>query len=166
MDEETQLTRNPGRPAGVTDADMARRARAISKHLRLGRKRKEICAIESLTVAEFQSAKRWVTRGWTDNFECFGDLVLSEQERLEEIKELIEAVKLEDGSAIEKSAAIGKLQRLAHDILFDLTEMGLKLGTLDRDRLKVDERQTIRVSFGDEGILPWFSKDRAIEVPQ
>lgn len=156
--ENKEPKRRPGRPANRTPEDMAKRARLVRFELMLGRGIREICALNGLTISECRSAIRWLGK-WKDNSEAFGEFRAGEQNRLEAIQKRIDAVNADSASSeTEKAHAIVRLHKLAHDIRFNIMEIGLPLGLLDREEPEVKENYSVSVYFGDERVEPWFAK--------
>lgn len=146
-----------GRPRGVTSKDIAARAGRIRKHLKNGLHRKEICAREGLTLAEYRSAMRWIGNFGSDNTEVFADFLVAQQGSLEELHSLIE---LELASGQPDLNAYARLKKLSLDIHTGILDMALKLGILQREAIKIESRN-VTVCFGDEEVIPWF----AVEEP-
>lgn len=153
--ETTQAERTPD----VTKEGMALRIRQIRHWLKVGLGRKEICARLEITPRQYQCAMANLGKFGTNNAEAFGDFLMGEQNRLEEIEEKIK--ELFCGNHVmefgDKLNAYVKLQRLAFDIKNGVYEMGMKLGVLDREAIKIENR-SVEVGFGDEEVKPWFSK--------
>lgn len=151
--QKLEISRAVGRPRGVTSKDIMDRAARIRKHLRNGLHRREICARENLTLAEFRSGMNWLGRFGSDNTEAFAGFLAAQQSNLEEINKLIDD---QLASGAPDVHAYVKLKRLAVEVYAGIYDMALKLGVLQRETIKIEAR-SVEVSFGDEGIVPWFA---------
>lgn len=148
-----------GRPKNVTPQQIAERAKKVRSGLMLGKGRSQICAEEGLTIPQYNTAMRWVSRRWDNNATAFAEFLAGEQNRLEALQERLNAV-LADPALFEAQKAVIalKIHRLCHDIQFNVREMGLRLGILDREAIKIQELPKVTVGFGDEMTAPWFAK--------
>lgn len=159
-EQNQQPSRKMGRPTNTTNETMAARAQSIRSHVMMGRARKEICAIEKISEGEYRSAMKWLGKSWVDNSEAFGEFKISEQNRLIAIQRIINQVEgAEKPDAVDKAHALVKLHKLAHEIGFNVREMGLRLGMLTRETLRIQELPKVEVAFGDEKTVPWFSQE-------
>jgi len=148
----------PARSARSTRQEIAERAATIRRHIILGRGRKEICAIEGLTVSEYRVALRYIGREWATNREAFGNFRMGIAGHLEDIERRMKALLEFAGNEIDKVHAYVKLKKLWIETEQSQYEMALKLGILQRESFKIEDRREVSVSFGDENAIPFFAQ--------
>lgn len=137
---------------------LANRARDVRRELMAGKSEFEICRALSITRKEYSTAKRWIARKWVDNDSSYADFLITEYGRIEVLQKQIDAVEQQaELSAYDRARIIFNLVKAQHDIEFNIREMGLRLGMLDREAIKVDETRTIKVTFGDESLTPFYA---------
>lgn len=161
--ESGDFVRRRRRQNRNTNEEMVKRAKLVRSELMLGKSIREISSVNGLTIGETRQALKWLGR-WTNNAEAFGEFKAGELNRLEAIQRQVNAVMGEAGATeVDKAHALVKLFDLSHKIRFNIIEVGLRLGMLDREVIKVEHMHT-KVSFGDEHDQPWFTK-KAIDIP-
>lgn len=157
------VTSEIGRPANAQEraTQLAERARDVRRELMAGKGEFEICRALSLTRREYATAKRWIARKWVDNDSSYADFLITEYGRIEVLQRQIDAVEQQaELSSYDRARIVFNLVKAQHDIEFNIREMGLRLGMLQREKIQITENRTIRVSFGDEGVMPWFSSPK------
>jgi hypothetical protein len=148
-----------GRPKNSTFELMAVRAKTIRSGLMLGKGRREICESENLSRGQYRAGIQWMARNWRNNAEAFTEFICASQSQLEAIQKRVNALLADVAvSEVDKGHVLVKFFRLAFDIRMGTCDLGLKLGILDREILKVSELPAVSVSFGDEHVIPWFAR--------
>lgn len=143
-----------------TPAQMQGLARVVRKHIALGHSRQETCEIEGITRDQYRAALRFIGRkAWSSNQEAFSNLRIGVTARLEGINERIQALLDSPATEVAKAREYATLCRLALDAYRSIFDMGLKLGILQRETLKLDEKREVIVRFGDEDTIPFFAQD-------
>lgn len=139
-----------GEAGGPIPESLARKpielAIAIRRHAKLGKARKEICALEGCTDRQFRYAVQLLGQAPEKNEEAYGLYKMAMQARLEDIEgDIITARTNGD------LRALAGLQRTAVMISDAIMEMGMKLGILVKAAEKVEiSEQRYQVGFGDE----------------
>lgn len=141
------------------DKTMLQRAVTMRHYLRRGYHRKEICIRMGITPKQFAYTKRWMGNGFKDsNSEAFADFMMGEQSRLDEIEKDILTAR-----AKEDVRGVAALHKVAADVRRGIYDMALKLGVLQRESLRIETNEKVRVCFGDgdEAIVPdWLDEKR------
>lgn len=152
-----------GRPANLTSEDLIIRARRVRSALARGKSRLEICQEQNLTLTQYQTAIKWISRRWKTNDQAFAELQIGEDERLNVIQDELEALLTNDAvEAADKFRALLAAQIAMNKIRFNVYEMGLRLGILKREASKIEETRNVNVRFGDEGAIAWFNNPKAL----
>lgn len=130
---------------------LAEKAARYRKHLKLGRARQEILAIEGWTNYEYRYVRKWLGSSFRyANAEAFADYLAGEQSRLEEIDAQIDEARKEAGlEPAERHRIVKDLHRLSFDIRQGVYEMAMKLGVLRKAAERVEIKEVV-VGFGDE----------------
>jgi hypothetical protein len=126
------------------------KGRAIRTHLKAGRSRSEILAIEGFTVKEYRYAIKKLSDFPSKNIEAFSSFLLDSQIAIEQLAE--------DSERVRKSGdyrALVAFARLAHDIRVSTMDLATKLGFLQKAAEQIEVKMdSFEVSFGDEDVKP------------
>lgn len=159
--ENAEVKTNENGQFKADDKTMLQRAVTLRHYLRRGYHRKEICIRMQLTFKQYSYTKKWMGDGFKNsNSEAFADFMMGEQSRLDEIeKDLLTA------RAKEDIRGVAALHKVAAEVRRGIYEMALKLGVLQRELLRIETNQRVRVCFGDgdEAIIPdWLEEKREL----
>lgn len=149
----------------VSGLTVRQRASKIRRMVSLGKSCTEICEALEISRSQYRYAMLWMThKTFNSNLEAFSRYEVATQARLERME--IDMMAARQSGDFRAVAAIYKLAQEAHD---GMIEVGLKLGILDREAIKI-QATIAEVGFGDESQSPWFArntpKDTAAEVVQ
>lgn len=150
---------------------LAEKAARYRKHLKLGRARREILAIEGWTNNEYRYVRHWLGGSFRyENADAFSDYLAGEQSRLEEIDAQIAEARVEAGlEPGERHRIVKDLHRLSFEVRQGIYEMAMKLGVLRKSAERVEVQEVV-VGFGDEDgklIQPhWPGADAETETVQ
>lgn len=155
---------SPDKPVRSTKEEIAARASIVRRHIILGRTRREICSLEGLTLKEYQVAIKYIGREWSSNREAFGNFRMGIAAHLEDIEKRMKALLASSANEIDVVHAYVKLKKLWIETEQSQYEMALKLGILQRESFKIEDRREVSVRFGDEDTVPFFAQKPAAKL--
>ena len=137
-------------------------ANKIRRLLALAKSPAEICRTLSITTSKYRYAVAWMTREtFGSNLEAFSWFHISGQSELEQLEML--RVEAKNAGDLRAAAMFSKIQL---ETRREMVEVGLKLGILDREAMKIQET-IVEVTIGDESVKAWYEQpaSETVELP-